>query len=121
MKSVSGGGHSGGGMFINAEDMARFGLLFMNKGKWKDTQLISEDWINKATSPSQANNTYGYMWWLNSPGNRQWKGFSDKVFSARGFGGNYIVIDPEQEIVVVTRWLEPSTLGTFMQKLYAAL
>ncbi|MDX1543019.1 MAG: serine hydrolase, partial [Christiangramia sp.] len=34
MQSVSGGGHSGGGMFINTEDMARFGLLFMNDGKW---------------------------------------------------------------------------------------
>ena len=45
MKSVTGGGHSGGGIFISAEDMARFGMLFLNNGKWKEQQLISESWI----------------------------------------------------------------------------
>ena len=36
VQSVSGGGHWGGGMFINAYDMARFGYLFLRNGKWKD-------------------------------------------------------------------------------------
>ncbi|MEM8908340.1 MAG: serine hydrolase, partial [Bacteroidota bacterium] len=44
MQSVSGGGHSGGGLFISTEDHARFGLLFLNNGKWKDQQLIVPSW-----------------------------------------------------------------------------
>ena len=46
MQSVSGGGHHGGGIFINTLDHARFGLLFLRNGKWKDQQLVSEKWVN---------------------------------------------------------------------------
>ena len=66
MKSVTGGGHSGAGIFINTEDMARFGLLFLNNGKWNSQQLLSEAWISEATAPSAPNPNYGYMWWLNN-------------------------------------------------------
>ena len=66
MQSVSGGGHFGGGLFINTLDQARFGLLFLRKGKWKDKQLISEKWVDAAHQPSHANKSYGYMWWLNA-------------------------------------------------------
>jgi CubicO group peptidase (beta-lactamase class C family) len=48
---VSGGGHWGGGMFINAYDMARFGYLFLRNGKWKDRQIVSEKWIQMARTP----------------------------------------------------------------------
>ncbi len=116
MKSVTGGGHSGGGIFISAEDMARFGLLFLNNGKWKDKQLISESWIDKATTPSKPNANYGYMWWLNNKESRHWEGLSENIFYAAGFGGNFIVIDKEQNLVVVTRWLEPSKIDEFMTK-----
>ncbi len=121
MKSVTGGGHSGAGLFINTEDMARFGLLFMNNGKWKNEQIISEAWIQKAVEPSEPNVNYGYMWWLNKKGNRHWENLSENIYYAAGFGGNFIVIDKEQELVVVTRWLEPSKIGEFMTKLNAAL
>ena len=60
IQSVSGGGHWGGGMFINAYDMARFGYLFLRNGKWKDRQIVSEKWIQMARTPGPANNTYGY-------------------------------------------------------------
>ncbi|PTM06777.1 MAG: serine hydrolase [Bacteroidetes bacterium] len=116
MKSVTGGGHSGAGMFISAEDMARFGLLFLNNGKWKQQQLISETWIKKAISPSVPNANYGYMWWLNKKGSRHWEGLSENIYYAAGFGGNFIVIDKEKNLVVVTRWLEPSKIGEFMTK-----
>ena len=115
MKSVTGGGHSGGGIFISAEDMARFGMLFFNDGNWKGKQLISQDWIKMAVKPSKPNNNYGYMWWLNLDGNRHWEGVNKKVFYAAGFGGNFIVIDKENDLVVVTRWLEPSKIGEFMK------
>ena len=114
MKSVTGGGHSGGGIFISAEDMARFGLLFLNDGKWRDKQLISTNWINEAVTPSIPNASYGYMWWLNKKGRRHWEGLSENIFYASGFGGNFIVVDKENDLVVVTRWLEPSELKDFM-------
>ena len=120
MKSVTGGGHSGAGIFISAEDMARFGILFLNNGKWKNDQLISENWIKKATTPSIPNANYGYMWWLNKKGARHWEGLSENIYYAAGFGGNFIVIDKENDVVVVTRWLEPSKIGEFMSKVNAA-
>lgn len=121
MKSVTGGGHSGAGMFISAEDMARFGLLFLNNGKWEGQQLISESWIKKAITPSGPNVNYGYMWWLNKKGGRHWEGLSENIYYAAGFGGNFIVIDKEKNLVVVTRWLEPSKIGEFMSKVEQSL
>ena len=50
MQSVSGGGHWGGGVWINALDHARFGYLFLRNGKWKNKQIISEKWIEMALS-----------------------------------------------------------------------
>ena len=120
MKSVTGGGHSGGGIFISAEDMARFGLLFLNNGKWKDKELISKEWINAAVTPSKPNTNYGYMWWLNKEGSRHWEGLSENIYYAAGFGGNFIVVDKERDFVVVARWLEPSKLDDFMEILDAA-
>ncbi|MCP4977087.1 MAG: serine hydrolase [Maribacter sp.] len=121
MKSVTGGGHSGAGIFISAEDMARFGLLFLNNGKWQNRQIISEQWIQKAIKSSIPNVNYGYMWWLNKMGNRHWEGLSEDIYYAAGFGGNFIVIDQENDMVVVTRWLEPNMIGEFMSKVNASL
>ncbi len=121
MKSVTGGGHSGAGLFINTKDMARFGLLFLNDGKWKNEQLISADWIKKAIQPSIPNANYGYMWWLNNKGSRHWQGLSENLYYAAGFGGNFIVVDKEHQMVVVTRWLEPSKIGELMTKIKTAL
>ncbi|WP_291966722.1 serine hydrolase domain-containing protein [Maribacter sp.] len=120
MKSVTGGGHSGAGIFISTQDMARFGMLFLNNGKWKNERLISEGWIKKATTPSIPNANYGYMWWLNKKGARHWEGLSENIFYAAGFGGNFIIVDKENDVVVVTRWLEPSKVGEFMTKVNAA-
>lgn len=66
-----------GGSWINAGDglsvyrstsrnMARFGLMSLNKGKWNGNQVVNEAFFNDATSTSQnINQSYGYMWWLN--------------------------------------------------------
>ena len=112
-QSVSGGGHFGGGLFINTLDQARFGLLFLRKGKWKNDQLLSENWIITARQPSTANKEYGFMWWLNET--NQFKGLSRSIYYASGYGGNFIVIDNEHDLVIVTRWLEPSKLGEFVK------
>ncbi len=121
MQSVTGGGHSGAGMFISTEDMARFGLLFQNNGQWKGQQLLSENWIKMAVAPSKPNANYGYMWWLNKKeGSRYWEEVPEHVFYAAGFGGNFIVIDQQKGLVVVTRWLEPNKIGDFMRLVFKA-
>ncbi len=117
VQSVSGGGHSGGGLFINTLDHARFGLLFMRNGRWNDSQLLSSEWIEMARHPSPANESYGYLWWLNK-GRRAMEHVPGSVFYASGFGGNYIVVDQENDMVIVTRWLEPSKLGDFLELVY---
>jgi len=127
MQSVAGGGHWGGGMIISSRDHARFGYLFLRRGRWKDRQLISEDWIDKATAPGEVNPVYGYMWWLNSDVDnhkakdiaknhskayaRQWArrpgpGAPATAYAARGGGGHWIWVDPENDIVIVTRWMK---------------
>lgn len=121
MKSVTGGGHSGAGIFINTEDMARFGLLFLNNGKWNSQQLLSEAWISEATAPSAPNPNYGYMWWLNNKGDRHWEGLSEDIYYAAGFGGNFIVIDKANNLVVITRWLEPSKISDLMSLIHDAI
>ncbi|MDZ7738661.1 MAG: serine hydrolase [Bacteroidales bacterium] len=120
VQSVSGGGHSGGGVFINTLDHARFGLLFMRNGMWNDRQLLSPEWIDMARQPSAANESYGYLWWLNK-GSRAMEHVPGSVFYASGFGGNYIVVDQENDMVIVTRWLEPSKLGDFLELVYMSV
>ena len=112
MQSVSGGGHHGGGMFINTLDQARFGLLFLRNGKWKGQQLISEKWVRAVHQPSTSNKDYGYMWWINT--SRSWKYISPDVYYAAGAGGNYIVVDNEHDLVIVVRWINDSKMGDFM-------
>jgi CubicO group peptidase (beta-lactamase class C family) len=97
MPSIPGGGHHGGGMFINAWDMARFGYLFLANGKWGGRQLVTEKWIAMARTPG-VNQGYGFMnWMLNA--NRP-----NRV-SFQGNGPNTIYIDWEHDLVIVTRWL----------------
>ena len=113
MQSVSGGGHFGGGLFISSLDQARFGLLFLRNGKWKNQQLISQEWINEAVTPSAVNKSYGYMWWTNKENHL--KDVSEKIYYAEGFGGNSIIVDNENDLVIVVRWLEPSKLSDFVK------
>jgi CubicO group peptidase (beta-lactamase class C family) len=97
MPSIPGGGHHGGGMFISGWDMARFGYLFLNNGKWGDRQLVTERWIKMARTPG-VNPGYGFMNWYFSA-NRP-----NRV-SFNGNGPNMIYIDWEHDLVIVTRWL----------------
>ena len=117
VQSVSGGAHSGGGLFISTADHARFGLLFEREGNWKGEQLISKEWIEMARQSSPAKENYGYMWWLNK-GSRGINDMPESVFYGSGFGGNYVVVDKENDLVIVARWLEPSKLAEFLKKIY---
>lgn len=119
MQSVSGGGHHGGGLFISAEDQARFGLLFLRQGKWKGQQLLSSKWISEVHKSSLPNKDYGYMWWINA--SKKWKDVSPEIYYAVGFGGNYIVIDQQHDLVVVTRWMDDNEMGEFMRLVVKAV
>jgi CubicO group peptidase (beta-lactamase class C family) len=107
-------------MFINTWDQARFGLLFLRNGSWSGKQIIPKEWIKEIQKPSQASTSYGYMWWLNK-GPQKWEGVTEKVYYASGFGGNYIVVDEEHDLLIITRWLEPSKLGEMVKLTTSAL
>ena len=119
-QSVSGGGHNGGGIFISSEDHGRFGLLFLNKGIWDGKRVISEEWIKKSITPSETNPEYGYMWWINSTlgedyQNTDWKNVPTNIFYGSGFGGNKVIIIPDENMVVVGRWFGRNTESTFIK------
>jgi CubicO group peptidase (beta-lactamase class C family) len=80
----------------------------MHNGVWKGKRIFSSEYINKALSPSQTNQNYGYLWWLNT--DKKMIEVPQSVFYANGFGGNYIVVDREHDIVIVTRWLDQNYL-----------
>ena len=133
MPSVPGGGHHGGGMFINAHDMARFGYLFLRNGKWNGKQLISEKWIGMARTPGTGTNsgskTYGFMnWFLNNPapagangqpGRKQYPLAPETAVSFNGNGSNLIYMDWENDLVVVVRWIRGGA-GDFFAKVIDA-
>ncbi|MEE8340255.1 MAG: serine hydrolase, partial [Xanthomonadales bacterium] len=118
MQSVSGGGHFGGGLFINTLDHARFGLLFLRNGQWDGRQIFSADWIDQLRQPAQAKPDYGYMWWLNTDKERI-ASAPEKVFYAAGFGGNYIYVDQENDLLIVLRWVPD--LAAVVEAVLAAL
>jgi CubicO group peptidase (beta-lactamase class C family) len=122
VQSVSGGGHWGGGMFIDAYDMARFGYLFLRNGKWKDRQLVSEKWIQMARTPGPANANYGYANWFLNTNKKLVPSASESVVYFEGNGANIIYIDWEHDIVAVVRWLGGGgALDQFVSKMNASL
>ena len=119
-QSVSGGGHNGGGIFISSEDHGRFGLLFLNNGIWDGKRVISKEWIQKSITPSETNPEYGYMWWINSElgedyQTTDWKNVPTNIFYGSGFGGNKVIIIPDENMVVVGRWFGRNTESTFIK------
>jgi CubicO group peptidase (beta-lactamase class C family) len=88
----------GSGLLLKTEDLAKFGYLYLNNGKWGEQQLIPEAYIKESTVLSietpnglAGNDGYGYQWWMNS----------SKGYSGRGFRGQYLFVVPEENIVAV--------------------
>ena len=125
MQSVSGGGHWGGGVWINALDHARFGYLFLRDGKWKNKQIISEEWIEMASTPTDVHQGYGYMnWFLNSDKegkNKSIPAAPKTAVTFRGAGSNIIYIDWENDIVCVVRWIDRTKFNQFIKLMLTAL
>jgi CubicO group peptidase (beta-lactamase class C family) len=122
MQAVGGGGHWGGGMFINAYDMARFGYLFLRNGKWRDRQLVPEKWIQMARTPGPANANYGYANWMLNTGKKSLPSAPESAVYFQGNGANVIYIDWENDIVAVVRWIGGGgALNEFVGKIVSAV
>lgn len=95
---------SGGekGLYLRPRDMAKIGFLYINKGNWKDQQIVSAEWVKESTQPHVkaffAGSEYGYQWW------RGEKGIEDdkiRLYYAVGHGGQYIFVCPSLDLVAV--------------------
>lgn len=120
VQSVSGGAHWGGGVWASTRDHARFGLLHARRGRWGDRRILSEEWMQLATTPTPLKPTYGAMWWLNT--NRQlFSSAPATSFFALGAGSNLIWVDPALDLVAVVRWIDNRQIDGFIQRVVAAL
>ena len=98
---------TGGGLFLRPRDMAKVGKLFLDGGRWNGKQVVSEAWVKTSTTshvdaskinPAAKASGYGYQWWL---GSFRVDGRDVPSYSARGRGGQFIMVLPGQQIVVV--------------------
>lgn len=122
VQSVSGGGHWGGGMVINAWDMARFGLLTLRRGNWGGKQLLSDAWVTQALTPTKVEPTYGYMNWFVNTDRKYVASAPPQAFVHVGAGNNYIYVDPVNDVVAVVRWMDNGqSLNGFVERLLGAI
>ncbi|WP_036766474.1 serine hydrolase domain-containing protein [Parvularcula oceani] len=111
---VSGGGHWGGGMFVSARDLARLGLLGLRRGEWGGERILSEDWVERATTPTGPEPGYGYMNWFLNTGQERFPAAREDAVAYLGAGTNMVFIDYEHDLVAVVRWLDRETLSEFI-------
>lgn len=122
VQSVSGGGHWGGGMILNAWDMARFGLLTLRRGMWGNRRLLSEQWVTQALTPTTAQPTYGYMNWFVNTDRKYLPSAPANAFIHVGAGNNVIYVDPTNDLVAVVRWIDTNaSIDAFVQRLLSAI
>jgi CubicO group peptidase (beta-lactamase class C family) len=117
--SVSGGTRWGGGMWIDSWDMARFGYLWLRNGAWAGRQILPQDYVKAALTPSEHGPDYGYLWWLNTKG-KNLPGLPATAYAALGAGSNDIVVSPEHDLVIVWRWHAGNT-AEFAKRVIAAI
>jgi len=109
MHSVPGGTHWGGGIHISSYDHARFGLLVHRDGVWGDKRILPEGWCVELRSPCPIRDNYGFLWWLNKD-ESHWAGVPETSYAAVGAGTNIVWIDPDDDMVVVARWVDNDKL-----------
>jgi len=139
-----GSGNSNKHMFISARELARFGHLFLNRGKWKGKQLISAAWIDAATkshvpasmpleelSGADGRGMYGYNWWANgvkANGKRKWPDAPVGTYAASGYNNNDMFVIGKWNMVIVRLGLDQrdsaitdTTYNTFLKKVSEAI
>ena len=97
---------------MTPRDMAKIGLLVLNEGRWNDQQIIPENWIRESTQPHVSESEffdYGYQWWHRSSSNKSWwkenhspTESEHEMVQAMGWGGQYIFIIRDLDLVIVT-------------------
>ena len=99
-------------VYTNARDLARFGLLYLQGGLWHGERLISEEWIEFVRTPAPATatrgNFYGGQWWL-VPDDRT--DVPSDAYSTSGNRGQYTMVVPSHDLVIVRRGLDYGRQG----------
>ena len=99
-------------VYTNARDLARFGMLYLQNGMWNGEQLLSEEWIDFVRTPAPATvgrgSQYGGQWWL-VPDNRD--DVPKDAYSTSGNRGQYAVVVPSHNLVIVRRGLDYGRQG----------
>lgn len=91
-------------MWMSPRDLAKFGQLFLDRGRWRNQQLVSEPWVAESTrSYSETGRTglmagYGYMWWVSGGAD-----LPAGSYTAAGNGGRYITVLPSQDSVIAVQ------------------
>jgi CubicO group peptidase (beta-lactamase class C family) len=92
---------AGFGLYLTARDMAKFGFLYLNQGRWEDEQIISKNWVHASTKDQitdiYGRYSYGYQWYLTLVAGHP-------AFLASGWGGQIIGIVPDLDMVVVLKY-----------------
>ena len=92
---------------MSARDFARFALLYLHGGKWNDTQIVPQDWVQASTHPysDAPSGGYGYLWWTadSASGKSPEISFPKGSFWAEGHLGQYAVVVPSLDLIVVNR------------------
>jgi len=88
---------------MSAKDMARFGLLYLRQGRWKDQQIIPQSWVAESTTSysGKGEDGYGYMWWVYDSHSSLRRLHELGVYEASGTGGQKITVLPRVNLVVV--------------------
>lgn len=124
MQSVPGGGHWGGGMVISASDQALVAGLLLNEGVIENNgqarQLLSGEWVKLMRTPCDIAPFYGFFTWLNT-GHAISHSIPENCFCAMGIGGQYLLHDPDNQLIAVYRWLDSESLEGVLNLTYATL
>lgn len=89
----------GWGLSLTTEDIARFGQLYLQKGRWHGAQLVPEAWVDEATSPQISNGAGGRSDWAQGYGYQFWR-CRHNIYRGDGAFGQYCIVMPEQDAVI---------------------
>ena len=105
----------------SARDWARFGLLHLWDGVWQGKRILPEGWVSFVSTPAPADGSKGYggLFWLNRGG--AWKGVPEDAFMASGHMGQYTMIIPSRDMVVVRLGPSPGGAQAYFSELVARL
>ena len=91
---------------LSALDMARIGLLMARGGEWCGRRIVSTGWVEESTvkiSDTNRKTGYGYLWWVGDDGRQLGAEFKGKAFSARGARGQFMIVNPTDDLIIVHR------------------